>query len=188
VPNVADQTIAHSLIEYYAERSGQAWAIAHTLYTPEELADLPRSAVDVALGLGHPVRDAYLQPGEVIVDIGCGAGIDLLLAALRVGPAGRAIGVDLTPEMVLLARNHASQMGLVNVEVSEGAMEALPLDDRSVDVVVSNGVFNLSTDKSATFAEAYRVLRPGGRMVVADMLLVTDLPQGVRDNPKLWSG
>jgi ubiquinone/menaquinone biosynthesis C-methylase UbiE len=90
--------------------------------------------------------------------------------------------------MVSLARQHASQMGLGNVDVREGAMEALPLDDGSVDVVISNGVFNLSTDKPAVFAEAYRVLRPGGRMVVADMLLVTDLPQGVRDNPKLWSG
>jgi ubiquinone/menaquinone biosynthesis C-methylase UbiE len=183
-----DHIIADSLIEDYADRSGQAWAIARTLYTPEELAELPRSAVDLALGLGNPVRHAHLQPGDVVVDIGCGAGVDLLQAGLRVGPLGRAIGVDVTPEMVFLARQHASQMGVTNVEVHESAMEALPLDDRSVDVIVSNGVFNLSADKPATFAEAYRVLRPGGRMVVADMLLVTDLPQGVRDNPKLWSG
>jgi arsenite methyltransferase len=175
-------------VDTYADLAGKAWEIAGSLYGREELARLPRGAVDTALGLGNPVRDAQLPRGEVVLDIGCGAGIDLLLASLRVGPTGKAIGVDLTPQMVVLARNHASELGLSNVEVLEGAMEALPLEDASVDVVVSNGVFNLSTDKAAAFAEAYRVLRPGGRMVVADMLLLADLPQGVLDNPRLWSG
>ena len=185
---MTQRTVTDNVVDTYADLAGKAWEIAGSLYGPEELARLPRGAVNTALGLGNPVRDAQPQPGEVVLDIGCGAGIDLLLAGLLVGPTGRAIGVDLTPEMIVLAAQHASELGLGNVEVFEGAMEALPLDDASVDVIVSNGVFNLSGDKAAAFAEAYRVLRPGGRMVVADMLLMADLPQGVLDNPRLWSG
>ena len=183
-----DRTLTDSVLDTYADLSGKTWPIAASLYASDELARLPRGAVSAALGLGHPVQDAQPKPGEVVLDVGCGAGIDLLLAAFRVGPTGRAIGVDPTPEMVVLARRHAGELALGNVEVREGAMEALPVDDTSVDVVLSNGVFNLSADKAAAFAEAYRVLKPGGRLVVADMLLIDDLPQGVLDNPRLWSG
>ena len=181
-------SIGNELIDTYADLATRAWEVAGSLYAPKELERLPAGAVNAALGLGNPVRDAKPKSGEVVLDIGCGAGIDMLLAAQLVGATGRVIGVDLTPEMVLLARHHTSELGLANVEVLEGAMEALPIEDASVDVIVSNGVFNLSGDKPAVFAEAFRVLRPGGRMVVADMLLIADLPQGVLDNPRLWSG
>lgn len=175
-------------MDAYAERASRRWQLAETLYSPEELAALPAGVVESALGLGNPVRDARLQPGEVVLDVGCGTGIDLLLASHLVGEMGRVIGLDLTPAMIERARKHVAERGFTNVELVVGPMEDIPLPDGSVDVVVSNGVFNLSSDKDRAFAEVYRVLRPGGRMVVADMLLVADLPAGVLDNPKLWSG
>lgn len=184
----SDAPVTQTIIEHYAQRAGETWRIAETIYAPEELAALPSSAIESALGLGHPVRDAKLQPGEVVLDIGCGTGIDLLLAAPQVGPTGKVIGLDLTPEMLTRAREHVTQAGLTNVELLPAPMEEIPLPDASVDVVISNGVFNLSTKKDQTFAEAYRVLRPGGRMIAADMLLVADLPSALLENPKLWSG
>jgi SAM-dependent methyltransferase len=184
----SDTPVTQTIIEHYAQRAGETWRIAETIYAPEELADLPPSVVESALGLGHPVRDTELQPGEVVLDIGCGTGIDLLLAAPQVGPTGTVIGLDLTPEMLERAREHVTQAGLTNVELLPGSMEEIPLPDASVDVVISNGVFNLSTKKDQAFAEAYRVLRPGGRMIAADMLLVEDLPSTLLENPKLWSG
>lgn len=184
----SDAPVTQTIIEHYAQRAGETWRIAEGIYAPEELASLPPSVVDSALGLGHPVHDAAPQPGEVVLDIGCGTGIDLLLAARRVGPEGKVIGLDLTPEMLTRAREHVAQAGLPNVELLLAAMEEIPLPDASVDVVISNGVVNLSTNKDQAFAEAFRVLRPGGRMVAADMLLVDDLPPAVRENPKLWSG
>jgi ubiquinone/menaquinone biosynthesis C-methylase UbiE len=134
------------------------------------------------------VRDAELRSGEVVLDIGYGTGIDLLLAARQVGLAGKVIGLDLTPEMLTRAREHVAQAGLLNVVLLLAAMEEIPLPDASVDVVISNGVFNLSAKKDQAFAEAFRVLQPGGRMLAADMLLVADLPPSLRENPKLWSG
>ncbi len=174
--------------EAYAERAAHTWQVAETIYSPDELAYLPPAAVTSALGLDHPVRAARLQPGETVLDIGCGGGIDTLLAARAVGPTGQALGLDMTHEMMVLAQANAAALGVTNARFLEGTMEALPLPDHTIDVVISNGVFNLTADKDRVFAEAWRVLRPTGRMVVADMLLRGDLPAGIRDNPRLWSG
>jgi len=160
--------------------------VASGLYAADELAGLPRGAVSLALGVGHPVRHARLRPGEMVLDVGCGAGIDTLLAARAVGPAGRVIGLDMTPAMVERTRRHAADAGLDNVEAREGLMEALPLADASVDVVVSNGVLNLSTRKSRALAEMLRVLRPGGRLALADLVVTQALPEEVlRSAPAL---
>jgi arsenite methyltransferase len=172
----------------YAQRAMQVWQVAQTIYPQEELAHLPQAAITSALGLDHPVQAANLQPGETVLDLGCGGGIDTLLAAQAVGQEGHAIGLDMTPQMVALARTNANELGLTNTRFLEGKMEAIPLPDHSVDAVISNGVFNLAPDKDCVFAEVWRVLRPGGRLVVADMLLRGDLPPEVRNNPRLWSG
>jgi len=172
----------------YAQRAKQTWQVAETIYSPEELAVLPMAAITSALGVGHPVRAARLQAGETVLDLGCGGGIDTLLAARAVGPTGQALGLDMTHEMIELAQANAAALGVTNTRFLEGTMEAIPLSDHSVEIVISNGVFNLAADKDRVFAEAWRVLRPSGRLVVADMLLGGDLPAEVRDNPLLWSG
>jgi arsenite methyltransferase len=174
--------------EAYAERAGRTWQVAETIYSPDELASLPPAAVTSALGLDHPVRAAHLQAGETVLDLGCGGGIDTLLAAWAVGPSGHAIGLDMTHEMIELAQANAKTQGVTNVRFLQGTMEAIPLPDHTVDVVISNGVFNLAADKDRVFAEVWRVLRPSGRLVVADMVLGGDLPAAVRDDPQLWSG
>jgi len=154
--------------------------VARSLYTPEELSGVPGGAIQWALGVGNPVRHAGLRPGDVVLDVGCGAGIDALIAARRVTPRGRVIGLDMTPAMLDRARRHAAEMGLDNVEWREGLMEALPLPDASVDAVVCNGVLNLSTRKSRALAEMRRVLRPGGRAAIADLVLTESLPEAVQ--------
>lgn len=172
----------------YAERAAQQWQVAETIYAAEALTALPDAAVTSALGLDDPVAAAALQPGETVLDIGCGGGIDTLLAARAVGATGQAIGLDITEAMLELAAASARANGLDNTRFVRGAMEDIPLPNASVDVVISNGAFNLAADKDRVFAEARRVLRPTGRLVVADMLLNRNLPAGVRDNPQLWSG
>jgi arsenite methyltransferase len=163
-------------------------ANAMRLYSAQELTDLPESVTDVALGCGNPTAIAELKPGEVVLDLGSGGGIDCFLAARQVTPQGRVIGLDMTPEMVKLARQNAKKVGATNVEFRYGEMEDMPLPDESVDVIISNCVINLSPDKDKVFSEAYRVLRPGGRLAISDIVTYGPLPEVVRSNLEAWAG
>ena len=180
---------ARSIIrETYSQARSDDVAVAESLYGPDELTRLPRGAVELALGVGHPVRYAGLTPGEVVLDIGCGAGIDTLLAAPAVGPEGKVIGLDMTPAMTERARQHVGLAGAKNVEIREGLMEEIPLPDATVDVIISNGVLNLSTRHSRALAEMTRVLRPGGRVAIADLVLNERLPEAVLKSPAALAG
>ncbi len=174
--------------EAYRQVVGQASTIADRLYDPEQLAALPPGAIAQALGVGNPVRAAKLRPGEVVLDLGCGGGIDTLLAARAVAPGGRAMGLDMLAEMLASAARHAAEANLTNVEWLRGDLEDIPLPDASVDVALSNGVVNLSPRKSRVFAEVHRVLRPGGRLLVGDLVVDDDLPPEVITNPAAWPG
>jgi SAM-dependent methyltransferase len=145
-------------------------------YTPEELASIP-AAANMGLSCGNPTAFATLRPGEVVVDLGCGGGLDVLLAADRVGPTGKAIGIDMTPEMIDRARRNAARRGLDNVAFHLATIDRLPLPDGSADCIISNCVINLAPDKRAVFREMYRVLRPGGRVAVSDIALKKPLPE-----------
>ena len=160
---------------------------ATRFYSDQELADLPESVTNVSLGCGNPTAIAEINPGEVVLDLGSGGGIDCFLAAKKVGPEGRVIGLDMTPDMIKLARRNARKMGVTNVEFRFGEMEDIPLPDQSVDVIISNCVVNLSPDKSAVFGEAYRVLRPSGRVMVSDIVIQGELPRSVRDRLDAWA-
>lgn len=158
-------------------------------YTDDQLALLPDGARRWALGVGNPLPYADLRQGMTVLDLGCGAGIDVLLAAHQVGPGGRAIGVDLLPEMIARGERFAEEAGLSNVEFVCSEMEDLPLEDDSVDVVTSNGAINLSGRKSRVLAEAFRVLRPGGQLVTADLTInEEDLPPEILTHPSAWAG
>jgi arsenite methyltransferase len=156
-------------------------------YGAEELAAIPEGA-NLGLGCGNPLAHAAVKRGEVVLDLGAGAGMDAFLAARAVGPSGRVIGVDMTPEMVERARENARKVGAANVEFRLGEIERLPVADASVDLVISNCVINLSPDKEAVFAEAFRVLKPGGRMVVSDLVLKQPLPDDVRHSVEAYVG
>jgi SAM-dependent methyltransferase len=155
-------------------------------YTDAQIADLPAAAVVNAFGCGNPLAFSAVRPGDVVVDLGSGAGIDLLLAARKVGARGRVIGVDMTDEMIARARQNAAEAGLDNVEVRKGVIEDLPVDDAGVDWVISNCVINLSPEKHRVFAEIARVLRPGGEMLVAD-IVAEKLPEALTRDRRVYS-
>jgi SAM-dependent methyltransferase len=157
------------------------------LYDAAEVAELPAGAVAGSIGCANPVALARLEPGEDVLDLGSGGGIDVLLSARRVGPSGRAYGVDMTAEMLELARANQAEAGVTNAEFLEGRIEAVPLPDQSVDVVVSNCVINLSVDKPAVFAEAFRVLRPGGRVAFADIAADEEVPADLQADDAAWA-
>jgi SAM-dependent methyltransferase len=162
--------------------------ITSDLYTPAETATLPEKAVLASLGCGNPTALAELHEGEVVLDLGSGGGIDVLLSARRVGQTGKAYGLDMTDEMLALARENQAKAGVANVEFLKGEIESIPLPDRSVDVVISNCVINLSADKAQVLGEAYRVLKPGGRFAVSDVVVRGELPPDVRRSMELWVG
>lgn len=184
----SDDQAARIVRETYGAVAPADTGVAQSLYTPDELAPLPSLAVEMALGLGNPVRYANLSHGDTIVDLGSGGGIDTLLAALRVGLSGKAIGLDMTPAMLEKARAHATAMGASNVEFIEGRMEAIPLPAGVADVALSNGVINLVTSKGKLFREIFRVLRPGGRLVFSDSVIDGTLPKEVLENEAAYAG
>jgi len=162
--------------------------ISGDLYDAAETGALPAGAVQASLGCGNPTALAELREGETVLDLGSGGGIDVLLAARRVGPTGKAYGLDMTDEMLALARENQRQAGVTNVEFLKGEIEHIPLPDASVDVVISNCVINLSADKGQVLREAFRVLKPGGRFAVSDVVVRGEVPDVVRRSMELWVG
>jgi len=171
-----------------SDSSQSADVITSNLYSDTETAALPAAAVAASLGCGNPTALAELALGETVLDLGSGGGIDVLLSARRVGPSGKAYGLDMTDEMLALARQNQRKAGVDNVEFLRGEIEAIPLPDDSVDVIISNCVINLSADKDRVFAEALRVLRPGGRLAVSDVVVRGEVPAQIRKSVELWIG
>jgi arsenite methyltransferase len=167
---------------------GDGGAISSHLYTTDEIRDLPQEAVVASLGCGNPVAIADLHEGETVLDLGSGGGIDVLLSARRVGPEGKAYGLDMTNEMLELARENARKASVTNAEFLKGEMEEMPLPDATVDVIISNCVVNLSPDKDAVLREAHRVLKPGGRFAIADIVTRGEMPSALKRDLELWAG
>jgi SAM-dependent methyltransferase len=196
----ATDTIKATVKEKYGKRAlnvvegssccggGECDPITQDLYTPGELGGIPDEAIRASLGCGNPTALAELRPGEVVLDLGSGGGIDVLLSANRVGPAGKAYGLDMTDEMLALARENQRRAGVTNVEFLKGDIEHIPLPDASVDVIISNCVINLAADKSKVLREAFRVLKPGGRFAVSDVVVKGDVPADIRRSVELWIG
>jgi SAM-dependent methyltransferase len=184
-----DEILAAVQRAYGAIPAGAGRAMAERFYGDDELAALPGEVIEWSLGVHNPVRHAGLAPGETVLDIGCGGGIDTVLAARAVGPTGHVVGLDLLPDMCDRARAAAETAGVDSwCELKVGQMEAIPLDDASVDVVISNGVINLSPRKSRALAEIARVLRPGGRLCVSDLTVEDDLPSEILTSESAWAG
>jgi arsenite methyltransferase len=162
--------------------------ISSDLYAASEVAGIPATAVLASLGCGNPTALASLQPGEIVLDLGSGGGIDVLLSAQRVGPTGHAYGLDMTDEMLALAQKNARASGATNVTFLKGQIERIPLPDDSVDVIISNCVINLAVDKPSVLREAFRVLKPGGRFAVSDVVVRGDVPADIRRSMELWVG
>jgi arsenite methyltransferase len=171
-----------------ALQPGQLDPITSNLYGEDESAALPQGAVRASLGCGNPTALATIEPGETVLDLGSGGGIDVLLSARRVGPTGKVYGLDMTDEMLELARANQAQAGITNVEFLNGDIEHIPLPSESVDLIISNCVINLSPDKERVLAEAFRVLKPGGRFAVSDIVIRGQMPAEVRHSVELWAG
>jgi len=162
--------------------------ITSSLYSADETRELPTDAVAASLGCGNPTALVDLEPGQTVLDLGSGGGIDVLLSAKRVGPTGKVYGLDMTGEMLALARENQRKAGATNVEFLDGTIESIPLPGSSIDVIISNCVINLSADKDAVLREAFRVLKPGGRFAVSDVVVRGDVPADVRRSMELWVG
>jgi arsenite methyltransferase len=189
--------IHETVREHYAERikssasccSADACCGSESSLYPEQLLNtIPSDIASTSYGCGDPITLASLQPGQTVLDLGSGAGLDCLLAAQKVGPEGRVIGVDMTPEMITRARANAKKINLTNVEFRQGYLEDLPVDSNSVDVIISNCVINLSPDKVKVFNEAFRVLAPGGKLAVSDIVTEGPLPEAVKKSLSAWAG
>jgi arsenite methyltransferase len=196
-----NQTPIHDVVrEHYAERARQSDPCCETdsasaccesknvLYPEELLTTLPDDITNFSLGCGDPITLAALQPGQTVLDLGSGGGLDCFLAAKKVGESGYVIGVDMTPEMLEKARASAARMGVTNIEFRQGFLEDLPVDDDSIDVVISNCVINLSPDKAKVFNEVFRVLKPDGKLAVSDIVTDGPLPDAIKQNLSMWAG
>jgi arsenite methyltransferase len=173
----------------YAAVDASSETVAQKLYSPEELAQVPQSAIEGALGVGNHLRHAEIAVGDTLVDLGCGAGIDTILAAQLTGSSGRVIALDFLPDMLERTRAAAAEIGLTNIEPLQGDIEAIPLPDASVDHIISNGVVNLAPRKARVLAECARVLRPGGKITLADLTVAEeDLPPEILSHPATWAG
>jgi SAM-dependent methyltransferase len=187
ISNIYRKVAIEPTAEFHFHR-GPTYAAEFLGYDVDQLASLPTECTASFAGIGNPLAIGPIHPGETILDIGCGAGMDLLLAGKRVGPEGRAIGIDMTDAMVERARTSTVASGMKHVEIRKGDATALPVADSSVDVVISNGVLNLVPEKELGFSEIVRILRPGGRLHLADIALDIELSEDIRRNIDLWTG